>query len=95
MPNGRCVTHPVCRCGRPWAGRVEAGPGTLAALGERLGIQHPAVDTKTTCVDGKRQWRHASNIWHNSMIRSVLQTMAAPVIGLAHLVRRDKSTAQT
>ena len=48
---------------------------TLTALGERLGIQHPVVETKTTCVDSKRQWRHASNIWHNSMIRSVLQTL--------------------
>jgi hypothetical protein len=48
---------------------------TLTALGHRLGIQDPAVDTKTTCVDSKRQWRHANNVWHNSMIRSVLQTL--------------------
>jgi hypothetical protein len=48
---------------------------TLTALGDRLGIQNPVVETKTTCVDSKRQWRHASNIWHNSMIRSVLQTL--------------------
>jgi hypothetical protein len=68
---------------------------TLTALGERRGIQNPVVETKSTCVDSKRQWRHASNIWHNSMIRSVLQTITAPVVGLAHLVRRDKSTAQT
>jgi hypothetical protein len=63
---------------------------TLTALGERLGLPNPVVDTKTTCVDTKRQWRHANNVWHNSMIRSVLQTIAAPVIGLAHMVRRDK-----
>jgi hypothetical protein len=68
---------------------------TLTALGERLGIENPVVDTKSTCVDSKRQWRHASNIWHNSMIRSVLQTITAPVIGLAHMVRRDKRTAET
>jgi hypothetical protein len=48
---------------------------TLTALGERLGLAEPVVDTKTTCVDSKRQWRHANNIWHNSMIRSVLQTL--------------------
>jgi len=48
---------------------------TLTALGERLGLRNPVVDVKTTCVDSKRQWRHASNIWHNSMIRSVLQTL--------------------
>jgi hypothetical protein len=26
-------------------------------------------------VDSRRQWRHTSNIWHNSMVRSVLQTV--------------------
>jgi hypothetical protein len=67
---------------------------TLTALGERLGIQDPVVETRSTCVDSKRQWRHASNIWHNSMIRSVLQTITAPVVGLAHKVRRDKGPAQ-
>jgi len=66
---------------------------TLTALGERLGIQDPVVDTRTTCVDTKRQWRHANNIWHNSMIRSVLQMIAAPFIGLGHVLRRGKVTA--
>jgi hypothetical protein len=65
---------------------------TLTALGERLGVPDPKVETKTTCVDSKRQWRHANNIWHNSMIRSVLQTLVAPVTGLARMFRHDKST---
>jgi len=73
---------------------------TLTALGNRLGLPDAKVDMKTTCVDSKRQWRHANNIWHNSMIRSVLQTIAAPVTGLAHMLRRknqgrDKGTATT
>jgi hypothetical protein len=51
---------------------------TLTALGHRLGIADPKVQTRSTCVDSKRQWRHAKNVWHNSMIRSVLQTLAAP-----------------
>ena len=62
---------------------------TLTALGQRLGLPDPAVEAKTTCVDSKRQWRHASNVWQNSMIRSMLQTMAAPVTGLAHLLHHD------
>jgi len=66
---------------------------TLTALGERLGVPDPKVETKTTCVDSKRQWRHANNVWHNSMIRSVLQTIAAPFISLGHMVRRGKDTA--
>ena len=65
---------------------------TLTALGERLGVPDPKVETKTVCVDSRRQWRHANNIWHNSMIRSVLQTVAARFVGLGHLLRRDKHT---
>jgi hypothetical protein len=33
----------------------------------------------------------ANKIGHNSMIRSVLQTITAPIVGLAHMVRRDKT----
>jgi hypothetical protein len=48
---------------------------TLTALGQRLGVADPAVEVRSTCVDSRRQWRHTSNIWHNSMVRSVLQTL--------------------
>jgi hypothetical protein len=51
---------------------------TLTALGTKLGVPEAEVQTRTVCVDSKRQWRNARNIWHNSMVRSVLQTVAAP-----------------
>jgi hypothetical protein len=51
---------------------------TLTALGDKLGVPAAEVQTRTVCVDSKRQWRNARNIWHNSMVRSVLQTVAAP-----------------
>ena len=51
---------------------------TLTALGDKLGVPVAEVQTRTVCVDSKRQWRNARNIWHNSMVRSVLQTVAAP-----------------
>jgi hypothetical protein len=66
---------------------------TLTNLGRRLGIDNPHVDATSTCVGTKRQWRHASNIWHNSMIRSVLQTVAAPVTALARLLRRPRTAS--
>ncbi len=66
---------------------------TLTALGRRLGLPDPKVDARSTCVDSKRQWRHARNVWHNSMVRSVLQTITAPVTGLGRLVRGAKSQA--
>ena len=49
---------------------------TLTALGTRLGVTGATVETRTSCVDSRRQWRHAGNIWHNSMLRSVFQTLA-------------------
>src|SRR5579863_503364 len=64
---------------------------TLTALGQRLGLPDPKVDTRSTCVDSKRQWRNAGNIWHNSAVRSVLQTIAAPVTGLARMIRGGKA----
>ena len=51
---------------------------TLTALGTRLGVPDPQVETRSTCVDSHRQWRNARNIWHNAMLRSTLQTVAAP-----------------
>ena len=64
---------------------------TMVALGNRLGVPDPAVETTSICVDSKRQWRHARNIWHNSALRSVLQTGAAPFTGMARMLRRDKN----
>ena len=55
---------------------------TLTALGSRLGVPDPQVETRSTCVDSHRQWRNAKNIWHNAMLRSTLQTLAAPVTAL-------------
>jgi hypothetical protein len=51
---------------------------TLTALGQRLGVPDPEVQARTTCVDSRRQWRHAGNVWHNSGVRSMLQTVASP-----------------
>jgi len=48
---------------------------TLAAVGARLGAADLDVQTTSACVDRRRQWRQAGNVWHNSMIRSVGQTL--------------------
>jgi hypothetical protein len=67
---------------------------TMTALGHRLGLQDPKVETTTICVDSKRQWRNAGNIWHNSAIRSVFQTIAAPFGGLGRMLRHDKQDGE-
>lgn len=48
---------------------------TLAALATRLGVADPQVETRRVCVDNRRQWKHAKNVWHNSMLRSMGQTL--------------------
>jgi hypothetical protein len=58
---------------------------TLTALGHRLGAPSPAVTVQLSVVDNHRQWRHAGNVWHNSMVRSVLQTVTGR--------RRQQATA--
>ena len=48
---------------------------TMTALGIRLGVESPAITVDARWVDSRRQWRHAGNIWHNAMVRSLLQTV--------------------
>jgi hypothetical protein len=67
---------------------------TLTALGTHLGVPDPRVETKSTCVDSRRQWRHASNVWHNSMLRSIMQTLATPFTRLFAAGRRRSSPAE-
>jgi len=64
---------------------------TLRALGARIGVPDAPITASTSCVDPKRQWRHAGSVWHNSMVRSVLQTIATPVTALVRVVRRGSS----
>ncbi|HEY6539113.1 MAG TPA: hypothetical protein VI138_08785 [Candidatus Dormibacteraeota bacterium] len=54
---------------------------TLTALAGRFGIEAPVIETKSVCVDRRRQWRNAGNTWHNAMIRSMFQTAAHPFGG--------------
>ncbi len=43
---------------------------TLRNLAGSFGVDAPAVESRIVCVDKRRQWRNAKNIWHNAGIRS-------------------------
>ncbi|HEX9036910.1 MAG TPA: hypothetical protein VF808_07945 [Ktedonobacterales bacterium] len=45
---------------------------TLTALATRFGVQNPTVQTRVVCVDPRRQWRNARNIWNNAAVRTVM-----------------------
>ena len=72
---------PLYELGMPVMHRMEDRfwAQTMTALGKRLGVADPAVQTRSVCLDPQRQWRRAGNVWQNSMARSVLQTVVPPL----------------
>jgi hypothetical protein len=55
---------------------------TLTNLARHLGVAAPVVTTTTVCVDRRRQWRNAGNVWHNAAIRSALHALGTPLRSL-------------
>jgi len=55
---------------------------TLSELAKYLGASGE-VTAETVCVDRKRQWSRAKNIWHNSGVRSGMHMAGAPFRALA------------
>jgi hypothetical protein len=60
---------------------------TLRALAAHLGAE-AEVTTQSVCVDRRRQWGRASNIWHNAGIRSGIYMTAAPIRLISRPFRR-------
>jgi hypothetical protein len=52
---------------------------TLTNLAHRLGVADPVVSTLAVCVDRKRQWSNARNLWHNAGVRTALYMAGAPL----------------
>jgi hypothetical protein len=61
---------------------------TLRSLAARFGAE-AEFEKQIVCVDRRRQWRRAGNVWHSAAIRSGLYTMGAPM----RAVRRRKPAA--
>jgi hypothetical protein len=61
---------------------------TLTQLAAYFGVHGQSVETSITCVDRRRQWAHAGNVWQNAGIRSSIHTVGAPVRFLARPFRR-------
>jgi hypothetical protein len=52
---------------------------TLTSLARYLGASPAVVRKRTVCVDRGRQWRNAWQVWHNSMVRTMLRSITAPL----------------
>jgi hypothetical protein len=66
---------------------------TLTALGRYLGAPPAAVRTRTVCIDPRRQWKQAGAVWHNAMVRTALQRMAAAITALTQRRRGARRAA--
>jgi hypothetical protein len=51
---------------------------TLGALAAHFGCS-ASVEVQSVCVDRRRQWSRAGNVWHNAGIRSGLHMLSSPV----------------
>ena len=60
---------------------------TLRSLAQAFGVEGE-VSTETVCVDRRRQWSNAGNVWHNAGIRSGMYMAAAPARLAARPFRR-------
>ncbi len=63
---------------------------TLRNLAAHFGVDEP-VQTQVVCVDPRRQWSRAGNIWHNAGIRSGLYAAGAPLRWIATPFRHNTS----
>jgi hypothetical protein len=62
---------------------------TLSALARHFGVDgETEVATNVVCVDGRRQWSKARNIWHSAAIRSGMYAASAPARALTRPFRR-------
>jgi len=51
----------------------------LSTLARRLGAGGAAVEAHSICLDSRRQWRCARNVWLGAGVRGVLHAAAAPL----------------
>jgi hypothetical protein len=64
---------------------------TLANLAGHLGVERPEVTTTVVCVDRRRQWANAGNVWHNAGIRSAVYALGGPLRLLGRPPRRRRA----
>jgi hypothetical protein len=60
---------------------------TLRQVAARFGVD-AEPETKTLCIDSRRQWKRAGNIWHNAAIRTGVYTAITPVRWTMRSTRR-------
>jgi hypothetical protein len=89
------AADPICELGLTFGGHRREDSfweQTLASLARHLGIEEPAVERQVVCIDTKRQWSRAGNVWQNGAIRTGMYRGSAPLrwaFGLPRRARRQ------
>jgi hypothetical protein len=68
---------------------------TLQSLARHFGVRDAEVTKQVVCVDTRRQWGRAKNLWHNSAIRSGMYAASSPFRWVAKPFRRASGNGQT
>jgi hypothetical protein len=86
------ANDPVFEVGMPVMSRMEDRfwQQTMTNLARHFGVADPEVTTATVCVDRRRQWSKAGNVWHNAWIRSSLYTAGTPLRALRRRLPRPR-----
>jgi hypothetical protein len=85
------AADPICELGLAFGGHRREDQfwhQTLTSLATSFGVASPQVEQRVVCVDPRRQWRRAGNIWRNGAVRTGLFRATAPVRWLGGLPRR-------
>lgn len=65
---------------------------TLEKLAAFFGRPGAPVERESVCIDRRRQWSMAGNVWHNALVRSGLYYAGAPMRAAGKVVKRFERT---
>lgn len=76
------ASDPICELGLTFGGHTRENhfwEHTLGQLAHQFGGPAAPVETRTVCVDSRRQWSRVTNTWHNGAVRTTMRRMTAPL----------------
>jgi hypothetical protein len=85
------AADPICELGLAFGGHSREDAfwkRTLGNLGATFGAVDAEITMSSVCVDARRQWSRAGNIWQNGAVRTSIYRTTAPVRWIARLPAR-------
>jgi hypothetical protein len=92
------ATDPIYEFGTVFMGgarrQEENWSHVLKSLAQHLGV-NGQVQMDKVCVDPRRQWSEARNMWYNAGVRTVLYRMATPARWMSRLLGSSSRPASS